>query len=397
MTAARANDFDVVIAGAGPAGTSAAIHLAISGLRVLLVEQKKFPRAKLCGEFISPECQSHFKRLGVAGQMMAAGPALLVETIFYSRHGHSVKVPSRWFGEAAALGLSRAVMDNNLLVRARQVGVTVFENTTVIDSLTDDQCVHGIRVRSNGVEHQYRAPLTLDATGRTRGLLKKSSRHFDSRQKKAKPRWIAFKAHFENTEVAAGVCEIYFYPGGYGGLSTVESGMSNLCFITSAADVRRCHSDTEKVLQTTVMQNRRAQHTLATGKRVSEWLSVSLESFGRWSPTPSPGLLAIGDSAAFIDPFTGSGMLMALESGELAARTILAYKDKLSDATNLSELSRVFREEYARKFDSRLRISGLLRRAAFKSRLAELGIALFGASDSLRNAVARRTRSNGQP
>ena len=58
--------FDVIIAGAGPAGSSAAIHLARQGVRVLLIEQKKFPRAKLCGEFISPECQKHFENLGVA-------------------------------------------------------------------------------------------------------------------------------------------------------------------------------------------------------------------------------------------------------------------------------------------------------------------------------------------
>ncbi len=60
------NDYDVIIAGGGPAGASAAIHLARGGVRVLLVEQKKFPRAKLCGEFISPECQAHFEKLGVA-------------------------------------------------------------------------------------------------------------------------------------------------------------------------------------------------------------------------------------------------------------------------------------------------------------------------------------------
>ena len=62
------NNYDVIIAGGGPAGSSAAINLALRGARVLLVEQKKFPRAKLCGEFISPECADLFARLGVADQ-----------------------------------------------------------------------------------------------------------------------------------------------------------------------------------------------------------------------------------------------------------------------------------------------------------------------------------------
>ena len=71
------NNYDVIIAGGGPAGASAAIHLAHGGVRVLLLEQKKFPRAKLCGEFISPECQAHFEKLGVADAMISSGPALL--------------------------------------------------------------------------------------------------------------------------------------------------------------------------------------------------------------------------------------------------------------------------------------------------------------------------------
>src|SRR2546423_1096738 len=83
-------DYDVIIAGGGPAGASAATHLALRGARVLLAEQKKFPREKLCGEFISPECSLHFERLGVVDQIISARPARLTETAFYSRRSKSV-------------------------------------------------------------------------------------------------------------------------------------------------------------------------------------------------------------------------------------------------------------------------------------------------------------------
>src|SRR3954471_5141051 len=90
--------YDVIIAGGGPAGASAAIHLALRGARVLLAEQKRFPRPKLCGEFISPECLDHFERLGIGDSMTEASGAHLSETVFYARRGMSVSVPSAWFG-----------------------------------------------------------------------------------------------------------------------------------------------------------------------------------------------------------------------------------------------------------------------------------------------------------
>src|SRR2546425_11478369 len=94
------SNYDVIIAGGGPAGSSAAIHLAKRGARVLLAEQKKFPRAKLCGEFISPECALHFGRLGVVDRIFSARPARLSETVFYSRRGTSLTVPSPCVGQS---------------------------------------------------------------------------------------------------------------------------------------------------------------------------------------------------------------------------------------------------------------------------------------------------------
>jgi flavin-dependent dehydrogenase len=372
----------VIIAGAGPAGASAAIHLARHDLRVLLVEQKKFPRPKLCGEFISPECQKHFETLGVAESIHASAPSALTETIFYSSRGHHVSVPSTWFGGPAALGLSRAVMDDVLLRRAQACGVNVIEGATITDLIQNGKTVRGVRLKEN----DYFAPLTIDATGRARILTKK----LNAGEPKSRATLIAFKAHLRNTRVAPNACEIYFYPDGYGGLSTIEGDVSNLCFIISAEQVKRHHSDPEVILKEVVMKNRRAAHTLANAQLESEWLSASWERFGRRGPNPANGMLAIGDAAAFIDPFTGSGMLMAFESGELAADVIVRHRDQLTD---IESIGAVYAGAYVRKFDSRLRISGWLRRAAFKPRLAGLGIALCGASKHFRNRIARATRA----
>jgi flavin-dependent dehydrogenase len=377
--------FDVIIAGAGPAGSSAAIHLARNRLNVLLVEQKKFPRAKLCGEFISPECERHFETLGVADAIKLSTPASITETVFYSSRGHHVTIPSSWFGGTTALGLSRAVMDHVLLQRARDCGVTVLEATTIAEPILDGHAVHGVRLKTNEQYEAYLAPLTIDATGRAHIL----SRKLHTGEPKSKAKLIAFKAHLRNTRVAPNTCEIYFYPEGYGGLSSVEGDTSNLCFIISADQVKRHYSNPELVVREMVMKNQRAAYTLEHAEPESEWLSASWERFGRQQPSPATGLLAIGDSAAFIDPFTGSGMLMAFESGELVAEVIVRQRDKLTT----DELCANYAAEYARKFDSRLRISGWLRRLAFRPRLAGLGIAICGASNRFGNRIARATRS----
>lgn len=384
------SNYDVIIAGAGPAGTSAAIHLAMSKLRVLLIEQKEFPRHKLCGEFISPECHQHFVGLGVAEQISLSHPSALLQTVFYSRKGQRLNVPSRWFGGGAAQGLSRAVMDHVLLQRARACGVEVLENATINDLLTVDNCVVGVRVRTENATSEYRADVTIDATGRARVLSRKVEKQPRSKTRKSK--LIAFKSHLKHTAVADGTCEIYFYPGGYGGLSTVEDGISNLCFIVSAHDVVRCHSDADRVMREVVMLNPRAAFTLANTEVSTSWLSASWEGFGRRSPNPAPGLLAIGDAAAFIDPFTGSGMLMAMESGQLVAETIVRCANK--SVLTSESFGNAYQRVYWQKFGSRLRLCGLLRRVAFAPRIVQSAIVACSRSDSLLNLLARSTRSN---
>ncbi len=390
------NIYDAVIVGGGPAGVSAAIHLAANGARVLLAEQKKFPRAKLCGEFISPECLEHFARLGVMERMLAADGAMLTETVFYARGGSHVSVPSEWFGSgnASALGLSRAEMDARLLARAREAGVEAHEETHAANLLIEDGRVCGVELKNGSDEaRNVRARVTIDATGRTRALarrIEKSRENHGERKKGA--RLVAFKAHLEDARGTPGHCEIYFYRGGYGGLNFVENGLSNLCFIATARDVRACGGDASRVMREVVAGNERAAWTLAEARCATPWLAVSLEGFGRHRLVPADGLLTIGDAASFIDPFTGSGMLMALESGELAAASIMRHLPGLRENVPFQVLAEDYRARYDERFDARLRVCAGLRRAAFVPRLAEALIYLLGASDWTRRRLARATR-----
>lgn len=433
---AKANnvrEFDVIVVGGGPAGASAAIHLSRDGARVALVEQKKFPREKLCGEFISPECLEHFARLGVMDSMNGAGGTLLRETIFYAASGRAIAVPSEWFARgvspSSALGLSRAEMDARLLARAREVGATVFEEAHAVGVIFERGRVRGVRVRTFGAELSLCAPLTIDATGRARSLARRVERatQEDMGDVEASPvddevdltsngsrrrELVAFKAHLSGAGVAEGACEIYFYKGGYGGLSGVERGLSNLCFIVAARDVRARGSDAARVMREVVASNRRAARTLRDARVESAWLAVALEGFGRFRVAPARGLLSVGDAASFIDPFTGSGMLMALESGELAATTVARHLMQLreddstddtrghglaAESNRFDALAREYRDLYRGRFGARLRVCSYLRRAAFAPRsLVELGVAALGASALARRTLARATRGGAK-
>ncbi|HEX8559187.1 MAG TPA: NAD(P)/FAD-dependent oxidoreductase [Pyrinomonadaceae bacterium] len=402
------SEYDVIIVGGGPAGASAAVGLASAGARVLVAERERFPREKLCGEFISPECLGHFARLGVLERMEGGGGARVSETVFYAPSGRSVSAPSAWFG-GEALGLSRAEMDARLLARAREAGADVLEEAALAGVVTEGARVRGVRLRTAaGATREFRARVTLDATGRGRSVARRAARELAAAAKAdegggegnetARARLVAFKAHLEGAGGAPGVCEIYFYPGGYGGLSPVEGGLSNLCFIARASDARRCGSDPERLMREALARNRRAALTLAGARARTRWLGVAVESFGRHEPAPFDGLLAVGDAAAFIDPFTGSGMLMALEGGALAADAVSRWLARGGDGGDFAPLAGEYRAAYAARFDARLRLCGLLRRAALAPpAFAEAAVVALGASAALRRRLARATRGGSAP
>ena len=376
--------FDIVIIGGGPAGSSAATLLSRAGQRVLLVEKAKFPRHKLCGEFVSPECLLHLRQLGVSEAVEEADPPKIFTTVFYSISGKSLDIPNSFLDSQNpnSIGLSRAKMDELLLEGAVGSGVDVRTETTFRAPIIENGLLAGVELRSkDGDRYSVKASLAIDATGRSRIL----ARCFDGGVPK-KPGLVAFKTHLRNASMEEGECEIYSYSGGYGGCTQIEKGLFNLCFIADAAAVKNTGSDPGSAVRKLVMQNRRAKVVLADSEFIGDWHAVPIAGFGRAPLVPIPGVMAIGDAAAFIDPFTGSGIALALQSSKLAADAILSSDDPKAIAGR-------YERTYRAAFDRRLRFCRFLRLASTSPRLASAALGLLGSSVSLTRMFAKATRS----
>ncbi len=429
----------IVIVGAGPAGTSLAIRLAKQDFRVTLIEREKFPRHKLCGEFVSPECLEHFRELDVLDEILGRGGDRISETIFYAENGKSVSIPSEWFNgnRNGALGLSRAEMDFRLMEKARESGVSVLEECSVSELIFDGEKVCGVKFRNSQKQvDEIFADLVIDATGRTKVLAKLAERQISDfrfqisneekninreelknkgkRQKakgkrqtseeesiknkgrritkiqnpksKIQNQLVGFKAHLKNVHLEKGVCEIYFFRGGYGGLSYVEDGVANHCFLIKAEIVREFKGDVERILSEVIFQNARAKKTLKNAENLFEWLAVSVDGFGVKDLNPAENLLSVGDAAAFIDPFTGSGMLMAFESAEILAEVIAA------NVGSFAETAEEYKRLHALKFKQRLRVCAVMRRLAFTPKFAGFAVSALSSSRNAREFLARSTR-----
>jgi flavin-dependent dehydrogenase len=202
------------------------------------------------------------------------------------------------------------------------------------------------------------------------------------------PKRFGFKAHLSGVEGLEDRIELFFYPSGYGGLVKIENGLANLCFITSHEIARRQGSSPERLLQETVLKNPLARQRLTGAKLEQKWIGAGPLSFGQ-RRFNFPGLLSIGDAAGEIDPFLGEGMMIALQSAELAAEAI---DGAIQQEDPVGSLPEIYEALYRATFKHRFKLSGLLRRAAFSPFFGNQVIRFLANHNGIATAVARATR-----
>ena len=339
--------YDVVIVGGGLAGCGAAIHLAQAGWSVRLIEKDRYPAHKLCGEFLSPEVRTAFDRLGVTEAVMAAGPHSIEHVSVTGPRGPSFAADL----PGTALGLSRYTLDPILLRAAEAAGVQVADATLVHD--VSGGLEQGFTVAT--ATGTVRARVVVGAYGKRGRVDRSLQRAFLARTTP----FVAFKTHFDGVAVPAAV-ELHAFPGGYCGLSHIEGGRANACWIGRVRDLKAAGGRPEAMLAWARQHNPALDARLAAGRRVTPFQSASQLTF-RPRTHFDGDVCMVGDTAGMIAPLCGDGMAMALRSAELAAPRIDAFLDGRVPAEALrQDYERVWRRE----FGMRLRLGRWLQQAA---------------------------------
>jgi len=318
---------DVLVAGGGPAGATAAILLARAGLDVAVAERARFPRFHV-GESLLPRNLPLLRELGVAGRLGEVPHHRKLGAEF--AYGHEAGSLRFRFTEGLidrdteTLNVERAAFDALLLDQARRAGATVFEETAVreILALGEDGAVVRLAGRAEGV---VAARQLLDATGQSTLV----GKHLGTREVYPDHRKVAFFGHLRGVERLpgdeAGHPCIVMMEDGWFWLIALDAERTSAGLVMDADRARRAGREhgvpPERMLAWGIARcpfvARRARDAV-----LPETNHVGADFSYRCRPYAGPGYFLLGDAATFLDPIFSTGICLAMVGAAEAARGV---------------------------------------------------------------------------
>jgi menaquinone-9 beta-reductase len=349
---------DVLIAGAGPAGSMAAIQLARAGARVLLVDRARFPRDKLCGDTVNPGAMRILDRAGLRARVEAASRPLA--GMLLTGHG-GVHVRGTYGRGLFARALTRRVLDQLLVDAAIAAGAQFQDGVRVDRAMVEETggrlavrgaVLCGVAGRGIAAGRRMRVPaqITIAADGRHSTL----AFGLGLASHPPAPRRWAVGAYLEGIEGLGDVGEMHVRGPHYIGVAPVgDAGLANVCLVTPERDG---FANPARLLEARIAADPLLGPRAARARRVTPPAILGpLATDARGAGLP--GLLLAGDAAGFVDPITGDGLRFAMRGAELAADVALAVlDDRRIDAPAQLAAAR------ARAFDTKYGVNRLLRR-----------------------------------
>ena len=312
---------DVVVVGAGPAGSSAAILLAERGWSVTLLDKAAFPRPKICGEYLSPEAARILDGLGVLKAIDQAGAQPLRGMKIVAPNGTTLDglypTSGRWRGyRDHALAFPREALDRILVDRAKGLPIDVRERHRVTGLLREAGAVTGVVAQDeDGRELEIPARLVVGTDGRASVVASSLGLMRPHRLRR-----MALIQHVSGLDGIEDRGEIYVDPPDYAILNPVAPGLVNLGLVVPLGHARPFARRLDTFFHARLRQLRHLEPRLR-GMKVEGRL-MAMGPLAYWVGEPqAAGVMLAGDAAGFYDPFTGEGLYTALRSAELLTET----------------------------------------------------------------------------
>jgi len=383
--------FDVVVIGGGPAGCSAAITLAQLGVNVLVIEAKEYPHHKVCGEFLSAECERILDSLGLFNvkQKLKAVRINSVRVISPNNRIWEADLPK------PALSISRSLLDASLAARAIETGIELRTGTTVTSITGNLKDGFECTCRTALGLHHVRSKAVIAAYGKRSQIDRKLGRRF---LKEVYP-FIGLKAHYAGPSISNRV-DMFTFKGGYCGLSNVEDGSVNVCLLCHASTFSTLRNQThltfdmERFINWMQSQNSLLAEWFSKSQPVhpdfDQWLSIAQIPFTKKNQVEND-ILMVGDAVAVIAPLAGNGISMALQSGNLAAVCLYSYLNGRIDVQSLFDS---YTKRWEEKFTRRIQVAKLIQPLMLNSFLIEQGIKIVNFIPSLGALAIAQTRDD---
>jgi flavin-dependent dehydrogenase len=365
-------NYDAIVVGGGPSGATAAALLARAGWRVALVEKMRFPRRKVCGEFISETTWPLLRQLGVSNPLLdIAGPPVRRVGVYAG----SVMVTAKLASKAASAqgGGGRAVgrehLDTLLLQRAAIAGVTIWQPYTLARFVEHDSGYDCTVVDKSARDSRVlRSRLIVAAHGSWEsGPLPTQ----DLCRQPSPSDLFGFKARFIGSALPWDLMPLLAFPGGYGGMVHTDAGRVSLSCCIRRDQLERCRRQSpgmragQAVLMHIASSCRGVSLALAATALDGVWLSsgplrTGIRTFGR------EGIFAIGNAAAETHPIVAEGISIAIQSAALLCEQLIARPELRRKGADSASALKAARVAYARawhiNFSLRLVVAAIFAR-----------------------------------